>query len=61
MPVDQYIEELHAILHLYIQDFYERLNLNNSEIKFTEPFKGLFTQGMVCHETYKDENNIGQS
>lgn len=33
------------------------LNLNNSEIKLTEPFKGLFTQGMVCHETYKDEEN----
>ena len=27
------------------------------QIKLTEPFKGLFTQGMVCHETYKDEDN----
>ena len=42
----------------YIQDFLPRaLNLNNDEIKITEPFKGLFTQGMVCHETYKDKNN----
>ena len=29
----------------------------NDNFKFKEPFKGLFTQGMVCHETYKDENN----
>ena len=33
------------------------LGLNNDDIKIKEPFKGLFTQGMVCHETYKDENN----
>ncbi len=59
MPVDQYIGGVeHAILHLLYSRFFMRaLNLNNSEIKFTEPFKGLFTQGMVCHETYKDENN----
>ncbi len=59
MPVDQYIGGVeHAILHLLYSRFFMRaLNLNNSEIKFTEPFKGLFTQGMVCHETYKDINN----
>jgi len=59
MPVDQYIGGVeHAILHLLYSRFFMRaLNLNNSEIKFTEPFKGLFTQGMVCHETYKDNNN----
>jgi len=59
MPVDQYIGGVeHAILHLLYSRFFTRaLNLNNSEIKFTEPFKGLFTQGMVCHETYKDNNN----
>ena len=59
MPVDQYIGGVeHAILHLlYSRFFMKALNLNNSQIKFTEPFKGLFTQGMVCHETYKDENN----
>ena len=37
--------------------FYRAIALNNDEIKITEPFKGLFTQGMVCHETYKDKNN----
>ena len=29
---------------------------NNKQFKFKEPFEGLFTQGMVCHETYKDKN-----
>ncbi len=59
MPVDQYIGGVeHAILHLLYSRFFMRaLNLNNSEIKFKEPFKGLFTQGMVCHETYKDIDN----
>jgi leucyl-tRNA synthetase len=33
------------------------INLNNNEINIKEPFKGLFTQGMVCHETYKDNEN----
>ena len=33
------------------------INLNNNEIDIKEPFKGLFTQGMVCHETYKDNEN----
>ena len=33
------------------------LGYKNSEIKFKEPFKGLFTQGMVCHETYRDKDN----
>ena len=60
MPVDQYIGGVeHAILHLLYSRFFMRaLNLNNSEIKFTEPFKGLFTQGMVCHETYKDNLSL---
>ena len=59
MPVDQYIGGIeHAILHLlYSRFFMQALNFNNDQIKITEPFKGLFTQGMVCHETYKDENN----
>ena len=59
MPVDQYIGGVeHAILHLLYSRFFMRaLNLNNSEIKLKEPFKGLFTQGMVCHETYKDQDN----
>ncbi len=59
MPVDQYIGGVeHAILHLLYSRFFMRaISLNNDEIKLKEPFKGLFTQGMVCHETYKDENN----
>jgi leucyl-tRNA synthetase len=59
MPVDQYIGGVeHAILHLLYSRFFIRaLSLNNNNIKIKEPFKGLFTQGMVCHETYKDENN----
>ncbi len=59
MPVDQYIGGVeHAILHLLYSRFFMRaINLDNDKIKITEPFKGLFTQGMVCHETYKDKNN----
>jgi len=33
------------------------ISLDNSKLNIDEPFKGLFTQGMVCHETYKDKNN----
>ena len=33
------------------------VKLTNNKVKDSEPFKGLFTQGMVCHETYKDVNN----
>ncbi|MDA9890423.1 leucine--tRNA ligase [Candidatus Pelagibacter sp.] len=59
MPVDQYIGGVeHAILHLlYSRFFMQALSHNNEKFNITEPFKGLFTQGMVCHETYKDENN----
>ncbi len=59
MPVDQYIGGVeHAILHLLYSRFFMRaINFKNEKFKFKEPFKGLFTQGMVCHETYKDENN----
>ena len=58
MPVDQYIGGIeHAILHLlYSRFFMKAINKFDKEIKFTEPFKNLFTQGMVCHETYKDKN-----
>ena len=59
MPVDQYIGGVeHAILHLLYSRFFMRaISLKNKDLQIKEPFKGLFTQGMVCHETYKDENN----
>ena len=59
MPVDQYIGGVeHAILHLlYSRFFMQALSLNNDKINLSEPFDGLFTQGMVCHETYKDHQN----
>ena len=59
MPVDQYIGGVeHAILHLLYSRFFMQAISYNNNIDLKEPFKGLFTQGMVCHETYKDlENN----
>ena len=59
MPVDQYIGGIeHAILHLlYSRFFMKALSFKNKNFKIEEPFTGLFTQGMVCHETYKDQNN----
>ena len=59
MPVDQYIGGVeHAILHLlYSRFFMQAISYKNNSFKLKEPFNGLFTQGMVCHETYKDQNN----
>ncbi len=58
MPVDQYIGGIeHAILHLLYSRFFSKaINKCNKNIKISEPFKNLFTQGMVCHESYKDIN-----
>ena len=58
MPVDQYIGGVeHAILHLLYSRFFMRaLSSKTDKSKIKEPFKGLFTQGMVCHPTYKDES-----
>ena len=58
MPVDQYIGGVeHAILHLlYSRFFTKALSYKNSDFNLSEPFNGLFTQGMVCHETYKINN-----
>ena len=59
MPVDQYIGGVeHAILHLlYSRFFVQALRYKDEKLNISEPFKGLFTQGMVCHETYKDQKN----
>ena len=59
MPVDQYIGGVeHAILHLlYSRFFMQAISYQNSSFNILEPFDGLFTQGMVCHETYKDKDN----
>ena len=58
MPVDQYIGGVeHAILHLLYSRFFMRaIGYKNEKFKFNEPFSGLFTQGMVCHQTFKDKN-----
>jgi len=59
MPVDQYIGGIeHAILHLlYSRFFMQAISYRNKKFDHLEPFDGLFTQGMVCHETYKDQSN----
>ncbi|MCS6760999.1 MAG: leucine--tRNA ligase [Candidatus Devosia symbiotica] len=54
LPVDQYIGGVeHAILHLLYSRYFTRTMKLTGHVGFDEPFKGLFTQGMVTHETYK--------
>jgi leucyl-tRNA synthetase len=57
MPVDQYIGGIeHAILHLLYSRFFTRAMKRTRHVGLDEPFAGLFTQGMVVHETYQRAN-----
>ena len=59
MPVDQYIGGVeHAILHLLYSRFFTLALQDEYKFKFSEPFENLFTQGMVCHPTFK--TNLGK-